>query len=132
MARAKKCFIGLGRRKQSIARVRICPGSGKIKVNKRIFDEYFPRETHRILVVKPLELAKSTDKFDVFANINGGGLSGQAGALKLGIARALLKTDDKLRGTLKKAGLLTRDARIKERKKYGRKRARKSFQFSKR
>ncbi len=132
MSKVKEYFTGLGRRKESIARVRICAGAGSVKVNKRAFDEYFCRETHRILVMKPLEITGTVNKFDVFANISGGGMSGQAGALKLGIARALLKVDAGLRVTLKKAGFLTRDARAKERKKYGRKRARKRFQFSKR
>ncbi|MBU1656693.1 MAG: 30S ribosomal protein S9, partial [Candidatus Omnitrophica bacterium] len=111
---------------------RLCSGTGTITVNKRAFDEYFPRETHRIIVIRPLEITGSTGKFDVFANISGGGESGQAGALRHGIARALLKVDEGQRTTLKKDGLLTRDPRAKERKKYGQKRARKHFQFSKR
>jgi len=130
--KTKEYYTGLGRRKEAIARVRLCPGKGKIRINKRAFDDYFPRETHRIVAVRPLEITGAAKKFDIFANITGGGLTGQAAALKLGIARALLKTDDGLRIALKKVGLLTRDARAKERKKYGQKRARKKFQFSKR
>ena len=125
-------YVAVGRRKESTARVRLRPGSGKIKVNKRDFDSYFPRETHRIVVMQALETANMTNKFDILATINGGGESGQAGALKHGIARALVKSDENLRRVLKKAGFLTRDPRAKERKKYGQKRARKNFQFSKR
>jgi len=132
MAEEKKCFTAVGRRKEAIARVRMCPGKGTIHVNKRAFDEHFPRETHRIIVMQPLELTGTLDKYDIYANIRGGGMSGHAGALRLGIARALLKVDGGQRITLKKAGLLTRDPRAKERKKYGQKRARKNFQFSKR
>jgi len=132
MPGVKEYFTGLGRRKESVARVRLAPGTGKVTVNKRSLEDYFPRETLRIVALKPLEIAKVLDRYDVFATINGGGLSGQAGALKLGIARALLHTDPNIRTTLKKAGFLTRDARAKERKKYGQKRARKKFQFSKR
>jgi small subunit ribosomal protein S9 len=133
MAKSKKeCFTATGRRKESVARVRLCSGEGKVKVNKREFDDYFPRETHRIEIMQPLKVAGLIDKLDVFGNLRGGGLSGQAGAFKHGIARALLKYDEGLRIALKKAGFLTRDPRIKERKKYGQKRARKHFQFSKR
>jgi len=132
MPENKEYYIAVGRRKESIARVRLCSGTGTITVNKRAFDEYFPRETHRIVVKRPLEITGSIGKFDVFANITGGGESGQAGALRHGIARALLKVDVGQRITLKKDGLLTRDPRAKERKKYGQKRARKHFQFSKR
>jgi len=128
----KNEYIAVGRRKESVARVRLRPGKGTIKVNKRGFEDFFPRETHRIIIKNPLKVAGRTDKFDVFANIKGGGISGQAGALRHGIARALLKSDDTLRIALKKAGFLTRDPRAKERKKYGQKRARKNFQFSKR
>lgn len=127
-----KCFSALGRRKESVARVRIRPGKGTIRVNRRKFEEYFTRETHRIIVMRPLELIGAVEKFDVYANIVGGGLSGQAGAMRHGISRALIKVDPEQRVTLKKDGLLTRDPRAKERKKYGRKRARKRFQFSKR
>jgi len=125
-------YVAVGRRKESTARVRLRPGSGKIKVNKRDFDNYFPRETHRIVVMQALMAANMTDKFDILATIDGGGESGQAGALKHGIARALVKSDENLRRVLKKAGFLTRDPRAKERKIYGQKRARKKFQFSKR
>jgi len=125
-------YVAIGRRKESVARVRLRPGSGKLKVNKRAFEDYFPRETHRIVVLQPLKVANALSKYDVMATIRGGGLSGQAGALKHGISRALLKTEDTLRFALKSAGFLTRDPRAKERKKYGQKRARKRFQFSKR
>ncbi len=125
-------YVAVGRRKESVARVRLRPGNGSVKINKRKFDEYFTRETHRILVLRPMEETGVVKKFDVIARITGGGASGQAGALRHGIARALLKVDENLRITLKKAGFLTRDPRAKERKKYGQKRARKNFQFSKR
>ena len=128
----KIVYVTVGRRKESVARVRMSPGSGKVKVNKRDFDEYFPRETHRIVVLKPLDITSTMDKFDISATLSGGGISGQAGALRHGISRALLKVDESLRIPLKKAGFLTRDPRAKERKKYGQKRARKKFQFSKR
>ena len=128
----KECYMATGRRKESVARVRIYPGNGKVRVNGRKFEDYFPRETHRIDAMRPLELTGNVVKFDVFANICGGGISGQAGALRHGIARSLLKADENLRLMLKKAGFLTRDPRAKERKKYGQKRARKNFQFSKR
>jgi small subunit ribosomal protein S9 len=123
---------GTGRRKESVARVRILPGEGKITVNKRPFAEYFPRESHRLIIMQPLELVKLNDKLDVFAKCEGGGLSGQAGALRHGIARALVKMDLNLKQPVKKAGFLTRDSRMRERKKYGRKRARRRFQFTKR
>ena len=125
-------YIAVGRRKESVARVRLRPGSGAIKVNRRKFENYFPRETHRILVLQPMEAAGIVGKFDVMATIDGGGISEQAGALKHGIARALLEYDENLRLVLKRGGFLTRDPRAKERKKYGQKRARKHFQFSKR
>lgn len=125
-------YIAVGRRKESVARVRLRPGTGKIKLNKREFEDYFPRETHRIMIMRPMGITGTTDKYDVVATLSGGGSSGQAGALRHGISRALLKTDESLRLALKKAGLLTRDPRAKERKKYGQKRARKKFQFSKR
>ncbi len=125
-------YTAVGRRKESVARVWLRPGNGKVTVNKRSFEDFFPRETHRILVMRPMEAARASNKFDVLAIVSGGGMSGQAGALKHGIARALLKSDENLRVTLKKPGFLTRDPRAKERKKYGRKRARKKFQFSKR
>ena len=133
MATAKKeYYTATGRRKESIARVRICSGEGKVKVNKRAFEDYFPRETHRIDIMLPLKVTGMQEKIDIFGNLTGGGLSGQAGALKHGIARALIRYDEDLRTALKKAGFLTRDPRAKERKKYGQKRARKKFQFSKR
>ena len=122
----------VGRRKESSARVRLVPGTGKVKVNKRTFEDYFPRETHRIVVMKPMDVTGTTGKYDVIATVAGGGISGQAGALKHGIARALIELDAASRTVLKKAGFLTRDPRAKERKKYGQKRARKRFQFSKR
>ncbi|MDP8298707.1 MAG: 30S ribosomal protein S9 [Candidatus Tantalella remota] len=124
--------IAVGRRKESVARVRLRSGSGTITVNKRTFEDYFPRETHRIVVKQPMDITSTSEKFDVIATLSGGGIGGQAGALRHGISRALLKSDDTLRIMLKKAGFLTRDPRAKERKKYGQKRARKKFQFSKR
>ncbi len=121
-----------GRRKQAVARVRIRPGDGKIVVNTRAIEEYFPSETHRMVVTEPLRLTTLADVYDVDATIDGGGVSGQAGALRLGIARGLVELDGDLRATLKRAGLLTRDAREKESKKYGLKKARKAPQYSKR
>ena len=125
-------YIATGRRKNSVARVRITPGEGKIVVNKRPFENYFPRECNRLVIKQPLELVKLDSKINVSANCNGGGLSGQAGAMRLGIARALIRLDSSLRAALKKAKFLTRDPRVRERKKYGRKRARRRFQFTKR
>ncbi|MDD5422992.1 MAG: 30S ribosomal protein S9 [Candidatus Omnitrophota bacterium] len=125
-------FCATGRRKNSIARVRVMAGEGKITVNKRPFNDYFPRETHRLIIMQPLELVKLETKIDVFANVNGGGLSGQAGAVKQGIARALVMMDQAVKPPIKKAGFLTRDSRMRERKKYGRKRARRRFQYTKR
>jgi small subunit ribosomal protein S9 len=125
-------YMATGRRKNSIARVRIAPGEGKIVINGRPFEAYFPRESNRLVIMQPLETANMVAKLNVFGNCNGGGLSGQAGAMKLGIARAIIKMDASLRGVLKKAGFLTRDSRERERKKYGRKRARRRFQFTKR
>ncbi|MFH1996371.1 MAG: 30S ribosomal protein S9 [Candidatus Omnitrophota bacterium] len=126
--------IGTGRRKESVARVIIKSGDGDISVNKRHFEEYFKRETHRLIIMKPLVLTniQSRIKFAITANINGGGISGQAEAMRLGIARALVKMEEGLKPPLKKAGFLTRDPRMRERKKYGRKRARRRFQFTKR
>ncbi len=121
-----------GRRKSSIARVRLVPGTGKITVNKREVLDYFKRETLKMVVEQPFEVTETLGKFDVVANINGGGLSGQAGALRLGISRALLVWNAELRPDLKAAGFLTRDPREVERKKYGQPKARKRFQFSKR
>lgn len=129
---ADQRFYATGRRKTSVARVWIKPGTGEITINKRTLDEYFGRETSKMVVRQPFELTDNTGKFDVFVNVCGGGASGQAGAIKHGITRALLIADANLRGTLKKAGFITRDSRIVERKKYGRAGARRSFQFSKR
>jgi small subunit ribosomal protein S9 len=112
--------------------VRLIPGDGKIIVNSRSFDDYFPRESHRLMIMQPLELVKAVGKFSIRANVLGGGTSGQAGAMRHGITRALVKSDETLRPILKKAGFLTRDPRMRERKKYGRKRARRRFQFTKR
>ncbi len=125
-------YIGTGRRKTSVARVRLIPGSGKITINKRDIDDYFDFDTLKVLVREPLEITDTLDKYDVFVNVYGGGFTGQAGAIRHGIARALLEADEELRPVLKKAGLLTRDPRMKERKKYGLKKARKAPQFSKR
>ncbi len=125
-------FIAVGRRKTSVARVRMTPGAGDIIVNKKAMAEFFSRETLKGIVRQPFELTNTVGKFNVVANVNGGGESGQAGAIRHGISRSLLIFDSTLRGVLKKAGLLTRDPRMKERKKYGQKGARKRFQFSKR
>ena len=125
-------FLGTGRRKTAVARVRLCAGSGKILVNGRAFEAYFPMEALRVLATQPLTVTESTSKFDVRINVGGGGPSGQAGAVRHGIARALLKVDVNLRPALKAEGLLTRDPRMKERKKYGQPGARKRFQYSKR
>ncbi len=125
-------YFATGRRKESRARVRLTPGSGKITVNKRPFNDYFTRESHRLIIMQPLELVKLPAQYDIFALVDGGGASGQAGAMRLGIARALVKIQDTLKTTLKKAKFLTRDARARERKKYGRKRARRRFQYTKR
>jgi small subunit ribosomal protein S9 len=129
---AKVQYIGTGRRKKSIARVRLVPGEGKVTINKRDIQEFFGMETLRVIVNQPLVLTGIKDKFDVIANVNGGGFTGQAGAIRHGISRAILKADENLRPELKKAGFLTRDPRMKERKKYGLKKARKASQFSKR
>ena len=129
---AEQRFYATGKRKTSIARVYIQPGTGNITVNKRSIDEYFGRETSKMVIRQPLELTENVGKFDIYVNVQGGGPSGQAGAIRHGITRALLKADEALRGTLKKAGFITRDSRIKERKKYGLRGARRSFQFSKR
>lgn len=123
---------GTGRRKDSVARVWLRPGEGKIQVNDRPVDDFFPRPTLKMLLAQPLKVVGMEGKFDVLATVSGGGISGQAGAIRLGIARALVRLDDAMRTTLKKAGLLTRDPRVKERKKYGQKGARARFQFSKR
>jgi small subunit ribosomal protein S9 len=125
-------YYGTGKRKSSIARVWLKPGTGAITVNNKTLDEYFGRETSKMVVKQPLELTENVGKFDIYVTVCGGGDSGQAGAIKHGITKALLEVDAELRGTLKKAGFITRDSRIKERKKYGRKAARAAFQFSKR
>jgi len=125
-------FSSVGRRKESVARVRLFPGEGKILVNKREVDAYFPWETSKSAIRQPLEATEMTGKVDILVSVKGGGLTGQAGAIRHGIARALLKYNPELRGTLKKAGYLTRDAREVERKKFGQAGARKKFQFSKR
>ena len=125
-------YIGTGRRKTSVARVRLVPGNGKFTVNKKDITEYFNYETLRTIAREPLTITGNTEKFDVIVNVQGGGYTGQAGAIRHGIARALLEVDGEVRPTLKKAGNLTRDPRMKERKKYGLKKARKSPQFSKR
>lgn len=129
---AKVQYMGTGRRKKSVARVRLVPGSGEVTINKRDMKDYFGLETLMLVVNQPLVLTNTKNSYDVLVNVHGGGLSGQAGAIRHGISRAILKADETLRGELKKAGFLTRDPRMKERKKYGLKKARKSPQFSKR
>lgn len=129
---AEQKFYATGKRKTSVARVWLTPGSGIITVNKRPLDEYFGRETSKMVIRQPLELTSNVGNYDIVVNVNGGGPSGQAGAIKHGITKALLVAHAELRGTLKKAGFITRDSRIKERKKYGKAAARRSFQFSKR
>lgn len=125
-------YYGTGRRKSSVARVYLVPGSGKITINKRDIEEYFGLDTLKLIVRQPLELTNTTTKFDILVNVKGGGTTGQAGAIRHGISRALLQADCDLRSSLKKAGFLTRDPRMKERKKYGLKAARRAPQFSKR
>ena len=129
---AAKTFYGTGRRKSSVARVYITPGTGKVTINKKDMDEYFGLDTLKIIVRQPLEVTGTSDKYDVKVTVRGGGFTGQAGAIRHGIARALNKADEEFRAPLKKAGFLTRDAREKERKKYGLKKARRAPQFSKR
>jgi len=131
-AEAAAALLGTGRRREAIARVRLIAGTGRISINNRPFDQYFPRETLRLLVKQPLIVTQQLGKYDVLVNAEGGGLAGQAGAVRLGIARALLQGDPALKATLRGAGLLTRDPRMKERKKYGQKGARKRFQWTKR
>ena len=121
-----------GRRKEAVARVRLRPGTGTITINKRPLEDYFPSDTHRMIITEPLRLTTTEETYDVDATIDGGGTTGQAGALRLGIARGLVEVDPELRVTLKRAGFLTRDAREKESKKYGLKKARKAPQYSKR
>jgi len=125
-------FHAVGRRKEAIARVRLAPGTGQRTVNGKPIDVYFPRRTVVDMILEPLEVTSTADRYDVHANVRGGGVTGQAGAVRLGIARALVKVDESYRKPLKQAGLLTRDPRMKERKKYGQAKARKRFQFSKR
>ena len=125
-------YYGTGKRKSSVARVWLKPGTGNIVINNKTIDDYFGRETSKMIVKQPLELVEKVGNFDIYVNVRGGGDSGQAGAIKHGITKALLEVDVALRGTLKKAGFITRDSRIKERKKYGKRAARRSCQFSKR
>jgi small subunit ribosomal protein S9 len=125
-------YYGTGRRKHSVARVRLVPGEGRIVINNRPLDEYFGLETLKLIVKQPLTLTETTGRYDVLVIANGGGTTGQAGAIRHGISRALLKADPEFRGSLKRAGFLTRDPRMKERKKYGLKAARRAPQFSKR
>ena len=129
---ATQAHITVGRRKESVARVRLMPGTGNITINGRSIDEYFGRETSKMILVEPLKLVDQIGKVDVLVNAKGGGLSGQAGAIRHGISRALVEMNAEYRPILKKAGFMTRDARAVERKKYGRSGARKRFQFSKR
>ena len=129
---AKVQYMGTGRRKKSIARVRLVPGNGKVLINNREIENYFGLETLRMIVNQPLVLTATKDRFDVLVNVHGGGFTGQAGAIRHGITRALIKADENLKPELKKAGFVTRDPRMKERKKYGLKKARRASQFSKR
>ena len=127
-----KAIYATGRRKHAVARVWLQPGTGKVDINRRTLEDYFGRETSRMVFRQPLELTETTGRFDVFVNVSGGGLSGQADAIRHGISRSLIQVDPAYRPALKKAGYLTRDARQKERKKYGQRGARARFQFSKR
>ena len=129
---ANPYFYGTGRRKSSVARVRIVPGTGAITINGRSIDEYFGLETLKLIVNQPFGVTETVGKFDIICNVRGGGFSGQAGAIRHGLSRALLQADEAYRPALKKAGFLTRDSRMKERKKYGLKAARRASQFSKR
>ena len=129
---AKERYYGTGRRKKSVARVYVMPGKGKITINKRDIDEYFGLETLKVIVRQPLVATQTEGKYDIVVNVKGGGYTGQAGAIRHGLSRALLKVDEEFRPTLKKEGYLTRDPRMKERKKYGLKAARRAPQFSKR
>ena len=129
---AQVCYSAVGRRKKAVARVRLVPGDGNITINKRDIDNYFGVETLKMTVRQPLTLTQTTGRFDVLVNVYGGGFTGQAGAIRHGIARALIKADEELRPAVKKAGFLTRDPRMKERKKYGLTAARRAPQFSKR
>jgi len=129
---AEEHINGTGRRKNSVARVRIKPGTGNIRVNGRDMEAYFPREDHQSCILEPLRITHNQGRFDVFVLVNGGGITGQSGAIRMGLARALMASDASLRATLKEHGLLTRDSRMVERKKYGKRGARRSPQFSKR
>ncbi len=129
---SKPLVQSTGRRKEAVARVRLRPGSGQVTVNRRPIESYFPSQTHRVIATEPLRTTSTEEMYDVDATIDGGGVSGQAGALRLGIARALIELDAELRPVLKRGGFLTRDARVKESKKYGLKKARKAPQYSKR
>ena len=132
MAAVVDRFYATGRRKTSVARVWIRPGAGRIVVDRRAFEDYFPRETLRMIIAQPLEVTSTVGQFDIFVTVGGGGPTGQAGAVRHGLSRALARFDDKFRLPLKKAGLLTRDPRMRERKKYGQPGARQKFQYSKR
>ena len=132
MIDSQKSFYATGRRKEAVARLWIQPGEGKIAINQRSLEDYFGRETSRMVFRQPLELTETSGAFDIFCTVRGGGLSGQADAIRHALSRALIKYNVELRGALKKAGYLTRDARAKERKKYGQRGARARFQFSKR
>ena len=132
MAKAAERYYGTGRRKKSVARVYVMPGKGNITINKRSIDEYFGLETLKVIVRQPLVATETEGKYDIVVNVKGGGYTGQAGAIRHGLSRALLKVDAEFRPTLKKEGFLTRDPRMKERKKYGLKAARRAPQFSKR
>ncbi|MBN1253716.1 MAG: 30S ribosomal protein S9 [Deltaproteobacteria bacterium] len=125
-------YYATGKRKTTVARVWLKPGEGNIEVNKRAFDNYFPRETQRMTILRPFELTNTMGQFDAYVNVKGGGISGQAGAIKHGISKALTAYNEKYRDVLKKAGFITRDPRVKERKKYGQRGARARFQYSKR
>ena len=125
-------YYATGRRKTSVARVWLTPGEGSVTINKRSIDDYLKRETAKMIIRQPLELTETLGKFDIYVNVRGGGISGQAGAIKHGISRALLEVNPDFRTLLKKSGFLTRDSRVKERKKYGQPGARKRFQYSKR
>lgn len=129
---SEESYYATGKRKTSVARVWLKPGEGKITINKRSIDDYLKRETAKMVIRQPLELTETLDKYDIFVNVQGGGISGQAGAIKHGISRALLEVNPEFRPLLKKSGFLTRDSRVKERKKYGQPGARKRFQYSKR
>lgn len=125
-------FCATGKRKNAVARIKLMPGEGKLEINSKTLDDYFGRETSKMILRQPLELTDTTGKYNIYVNVRGGGISSQAGAIKHGISKALLEANSDFRGILKKAGFLTRDSRIKERKKYGQRKARAKFQFSKR